>query len=110
MDIASIVFACAGVVAIWSLVTLGKSFAIFPSLRRIVTYGPYRWLRHPAYAAELVMIGACCFASPSWPRALIFLFAAAFAVLRIRVEEHLLLSDDAYQAYPVRWRLLPGVW
>ena len=77
-----------------------------------MTAGPYRFLRHPAYAAELVMVGACCFAAPSWMGALLFAVAAAFIMLRIHAEEATLGSEDAYRSYAETspWRLLPGVW
>jgi protein-S-isoprenylcysteine O-methyltransferase Ste14 len=90
---------------------LGRSFAIFPASRAIVVRGPYRLIRHPAYAGEGVMVAACALAGSWWTSALIPI-AVAVLVVRIQREELILGADPAYQQYAkaVRWRLLPGIW
>jgi protein-S-isoprenylcysteine O-methyltransferase Ste14 len=108
----SALFAAGTVVAAVSLLCLGGSFAILPAVRQTVARGPYRVLRHPAYAAELVMLAACFLAGPRLV-ALAPLAAALPCVLaRIYAEERLLQSTESYRQYAqrVRWRLLPGVW
>ena len=35
---------------------LGKSFSIMPEARKLVTSGPYAWVRHPLYTVEIVTI------------------------------------------------------
>ena len=42
--------------AIYSLHFLGRSCAILPRGRRLVTGGPYRFIRHPLYLAEAISI------------------------------------------------------
>ena len=42
--------------AVYSMTYLGRSFSIFTEVRRLVTTGPYRLVRHPLYAGELVAI------------------------------------------------------
>lgn len=95
-----------------SLGTLGRSFAVLPALRTVVTRGPYRVVRHPAYLGELVLLLACVLARPSGSGALVAAFGVGFFVLRIRAEERLLATSPAYSAYmqDVRYRLVPGVW
>ncbi|MCA9079454.1 MAG: isoprenylcysteine carboxylmethyltransferase family protein [Planctomycetaceae bacterium] len=95
-----------------SLLTLGRSFSVLPAVRSIVTRGPYRLVRHPAYLGESVMTFACLLASPTWVSAALLVLIPVFVVWRIQVEERLLSRDSAYQQYQlrVRWRLLPGVW
>ncbi len=108
----SVIFAAGSVGAIVSLMTLGRSFALFPSLRAIVTRGPYRLVRHPVYLFELVMVTACCLASPSWGRCLVLGLASVSLIWRVRAEEALLATSQEYRSYlaSTRWRLLPGVW
>lgn len=103
--------AAAGLVV--SLVTLGTSFSVLPALREVVARGPYRLVRHPIYLAELAMVAAA--AGLAARSAVGFGVIAATVVtlgLRIVVEERVLMSDDAYQAYreQVRWRLIPYLW
>ena len=110
---ASILFAAGGLGALLSLASLGTSFGVLPALRGLVARGPYRWIRHPAYACETLLVVACALADlrAPWPW-LAAAVAVALLVLRVRLEERLLRLDPAYLAYETRvpWRLLPGVW
>lgn len=109
---ASLLFAAGGAGAMLSLWTLGRSFSVLPARRSIVVRGPYRLVRHPAYACELVMVAACCAAGGGWlsywPLALSF----ALVVLRIHLEERLLRRSARYRRYcaQVPQRLLIAVW
>jgi protein-S-isoprenylcysteine O-methyltransferase Ste14 len=110
---ASLLFAGGGALTILSLTVLGRCFALLPAVRGVITAGPFRVVRHPAYAGEVAMVAACSIASsrPSfaWPATAI---AAALLGARIIVEERLLAELPAYREYMnrVRFRLLPGVW
>lgn len=99
-------------VTVVSMIYLGRSFAILPARRRIVSRGTYRIVRHPIYAGELILIAAMFAAGPSWLRLLPLAAAVPLVVVRILIEEHLLRSDEAYRQYAqqVAWRLLPGIW
>jgi len=44
----------ASALTIWGIWTLRSSFSITVEARALVTAGPYRWLRHPIYAGELL--------------------------------------------------------
>ncbi len=109
---ARVLFAASGAGAVVSLVALGKSFAVLPSLRGVVQRGPFELIRHPVYGCELLMLLICAsvsahslwFAPP--------VLAVGLVVLRIRIEEQLLDGELDYRAYRqrVRWRLLPGIW
>jgi protein-S-isoprenylcysteine O-methyltransferase Ste14 len=103
-----------GGLALMSLVTLGRSFAIFPAARAIVDRGPYRLVRHPAYLGELLILSSAALAGASeraWLIGAIPLGLAAI-VLRIAAEERFLRTGSEYAAYAgrVRWRLVPGIW
>lgn len=104
---------CSGVaLTIAAFLWLGKSFAILPALRSIVSAGPYRIVRHPAYTGELLMVSACVFAVPGWMTASALVVAVPLVVLRIVVEERLLLQEPIYVEYTetVRYRLVPYLW
>ena len=99
-------------VALLSLWFLGRSFAIFPARREVVSRGVYRIVRHPMYVGELMLIAAMFVAGPSWLRLLPLVAAVPLVMIRIRAEEQLFADETAYQQYrsDVRWRLVPGSW
>lgn len=105
-------FAAGGAFTFASLVWLGRSFALLPGVRQVVVRGPYRLVRHPAYAGECLMLFAICLAGPTYTSILVALAAVGFLVVRILAEETTLLAEPDYQEYARthRWRLLPGVW
>jgi protein-S-isoprenylcysteine O-methyltransferase Ste14 len=102
---------------VWAVWSLGRYF------RREVTIepgqtvhesGPYRFVRHPAYAGDLLIVLGFGLAWGSWAGAAIgTAIAAAGHVPRIRVEEaelHRALGAP-YEAYAAhRARLVPGIW
>ena len=94
----------------WSLLRLGRAFAVLPAWRGLVTAGPYRWVRHPAYLGELLMVLGCAVAAGAWPGYNVLVLAVLMVVLRARAEERVLAIDPAYQAYRQRVpdRLIPG--
>ncbi len=99
----------------WAVLALGRHFSVVVALEadhRLVTAGPYRWLRHPAYTGGLIATNGFALALGSWlsliPIVAILLPAFAY---RIRLEEQLLLAafGDTYRTYMSRtWRLFPG--
>ena len=77
----------------------------------LISSGPYRVLRHPAYAGMLLAnIGfAGYFSSPASIAALTVLVAAV--LWRIRIEEDILTESPQYRAFAnTRCRIVPGVW
>lgn len=99
--------ALVGIVA--ALLSLGKSFAIAPSDRGLVTNGLYRWVRHPLYASEICFYAGYLIANPSATNLAGLLIGVALQITRIRWEERLLAGYAAYAAQ-VRWRLFPLIW
>lgn len=81
--------------------------------QQIVSTGPYAIVRHPMYAATILMYLATPVALGSWWGVLPALTLIPIMVLRIRNEEEVLLRELAgYEEYrrKVRYRLLPCVW
>ena len=79
----------------------------------VITTGPYRWVRHPGYAAALLMILASGLALGSWAATVISLVGVPLLLVRIHNEEAVLQRDlpgYADYAWQVPYRLLPLIW
>jgi protein-S-isoprenylcysteine O-methyltransferase Ste14 len=77
---------------IWALLTLRRSFSVFPEARQLVTHGPYGWIRHPLYSVYLVSYTLVVLPRLSVAAVLIAGLAIAAQVLRSRQEEQVLRS------------------
>jgi protein-S-isoprenylcysteine O-methyltransferase Ste14 len=91
------------------------NFGIFPEFReghRLVTRGPYRWIRHPMYTAVLIAFSSLVADHFSWLRVAIWIAMAVVHIAKLTFEEKLLRSRFAdYEAYSQRTkRLIPFVW
>ena len=102
---------------VWAVATLGRFFqreVVIEPGQSIVRSGPYRRIRHPAYAGNLLMLFGFGVALGSWVGAFAGTLVAAIALLpRIRVEEAALgeAFGDSYREHAAATaRLLPGVW
>ena len=110
--------ASAGVVLrTWAIVTLGRFFSYDVTIQpghRVVTAGPYRWVRHPSYAGGLVGLLGLGIALGSVAAVLALVLVPLIGVLiRIRYEERTLRSalGSEYTAYAAHTpRLIPGIW
>jgi protein-S-isoprenylcysteine O-methyltransferase Ste14 len=79
----------------------------------LITSGPYRFVRHPAYAACPFLFIGGGLALGSWLAGLIGLVLFLFILRRASHEDFTLREQlEGYAAYAeqVRYRLLPGVW
>ncbi len=80
---------------------------------RVVSTGPYAWVRHPMYSgAILFFVGAPLLLGSWWGVAMSPLFIVLFAI-RAGIEERALLAGlPGYADYTarVRYRLVPGLW
>ncbi len=79
----------------------------------VVTGGPYRWVRHPGYAATIVLCLASGIALGSWAAEVVLLPFLPFLLYRVVTEDAFLKQNlPGYPEYAarVRHRLLPGVW
>ena len=111
-------FAFATMLRFWSMAVLGEFFTrtLEVSAEQVVARsGPYRWIRHPGYLAQLLAVSAfAALLSQSWWGPLIAWTALGTAyVYRIAAEEEMLSSalGSSYREYQARtWRLLPGLY
>jgi protein-S-isoprenylcysteine O-methyltransferase Ste14 len=81
--------------------------------QRVVSTGPYAWVRHPMYLAAVMIFIGIPVALGSWWGLMIVPPAMFALVWRLLDEEELLAKDlpgyPEYQAR-VRYRLVPGIW
>ena len=79
----------------------------------VITSGPYRFVRHPAYAGAPLLFVGSGLALGSWLAALIGLVMVLLLLRRTGQEDRILREQlEGYAAYAerVRYRLFPGVW
>ena len=97
--------------ALASLATLGRSFGLVAADRGLKTRGPYRLVRHPAYAGYLVAYVGYVLENPAPLNLALLCLSTAFQLVRIREEEAVLGGDTGYRAYRERvpYRLVPRV-
>ena len=107
----------AAVLMLWARFTFGtRSFhaAANPTAGGLVTAGPYRYWRHPIYAAILLFVWAGVLGQGAMPTVLAIILAVIATVataVRIHSEEQMLqASMPEYAAYATRTkRLVPFV-
>jgi protein-S-isoprenylcysteine O-methyltransferase Ste14 len=97
--------------AVWSLRSLGRNLSVIAQARGVAEAGPYRWIRHPLYAGEIVSSLGLAVAAHSLAAIAVWLGICALQVYRAVREEQLLLAVlPAYGAYRIRTAaLLPGI-
>jgi protein-S-isoprenylcysteine O-methyltransferase Ste14 len=98
----------------WAIAVLGKFFSVSVRVlagHRIVTSGPYRWVRHPSYSGLLLGLVGLAMAGGSWEGLLAVVGLTTLSLgYRIRVEEAFLIRQLGldYVAYQNRTkRLIP---
>ena len=108
----TVAISCAGlVVVIAAKITLGRSFALLPANRGIVSGGLYGIVRHPIYMGYVITHLAFLAASPTLWNLAALLVADGALLARAVCEERTLALDEKYRTYQtrVRWRVAPGL-
>jgi protein-S-isoprenylcysteine O-methyltransferase Ste14 len=113
VNIASLLLIAIGfALAVYAFSYLNRSASIMPEARRLVTDGPYGWLRHPVYLFEEIgVIGLALPFASVW--ALLWLLVhAACQLQRVKNEERVLRGAfPDYDDYASRTaRLIPGLY
>jgi protein-S-isoprenylcysteine O-methyltransferase Ste14 len=91
---------------------LGQAFSIMAEARRLVTNGPYRFVRHPLYICEEVAVIGAFIQVISPLAAIIFIVHGVFQVRRMLNEETVLNATFPEYAHYARQtpRLIPIGW
>jgi protein-S-isoprenylcysteine O-methyltransferase Ste14 len=79
----------------------------------VVSHGPYRYVRHPAYVGMILFELAMSFLLASWWSLLASGLCSILIILRTALEDRTLQVElTGYVDYTrrVRYRLLPGIW
>ncbi len=80
---------------------------------RVITEGPYRYIRHPMYAAIIVLIISIPLLLGSLWSLIPGGMMIILIIIRTALEDRMLQAElDGYRSYAdnVRYRLLPGLW
>ena len=112
LDILSILLLLSGsILSLTVLLYLGRSFSILPEARRLVVTGPYRFVRHPLYATEMICMLGLVVQFMLWPAVIVFLIQLLIQLERMRIEEQLLnRTFPEYERYASNTaRLIPGL-
>jgi protein-S-isoprenylcysteine O-methyltransferase Ste14 len=110
--ISTLLILVGSIAAIVTLSQLGRSFSVMAETRRLVTRGPYRFVRHPLYIAEEIAILGVFMQFASVSTALLLAVQIAFQLRRMHHEEAVLTANfpeyDVYQQNTSR--LIPGIY
>jgi protein-S-isoprenylcysteine O-methyltransferase Ste14 len=102
---------------LWAIRTLGRFFTTRVLLRqehRLITSGPYRYLRNPAYTGVVITILGFGVAVGNWMSLITLLvFGCLPFILRIAVEDRVLAGRFGQEYVEYRrktWSLIPFIW
>ena len=109
--LSDVLLICGMVWAVWSLRFLGRNVSVLAQARGVVERGPYRWVRHPLYAGEIVSGLGLAIAVNSYAALALWVALCGLQIYRaLREEQVLLQALPAYRSYRSRTAaLLPGV-
>jgi protein-S-isoprenylcysteine O-methyltransferase Ste14 len=110
-----LIFLCGVLYRLWAIRTLGQFYSHRVrkvSQHQILNSGPYRFIRHPAYAGMIIANVGLTLYFFNWVTLAVFLVVLVpSVVLRILVEERMLFEIEGYSNFAKkRKRLIPAIW
>jgi protein-S-isoprenylcysteine O-methyltransferase Ste14 len=81
--------------------------------QKVASSGPYRFIRHPAYSAALLLWVTTGLMLESWWALVPGFLAGLIMIIRTVYEDRMLIAElPGYAGYAqqVRYRLVPGIW
>jgi protein-S-isoprenylcysteine O-methyltransferase Ste14 len=101
---------------VWTTIELGRQYSVYITLQqdhKLITSGPYRYIRHPRYLGVMVVALGMALLFRSWIALLALPFLLALLIFRLTDEEKLLREEFGalWEAYVQRsWRLVPFIY
>jgi len=111
-----VLFAIGFIGTTWAEASLGKQFSVQVEIQdshKLVTDGPYRYLRHPRYLGIMLFTIGNSLIFRSWLALILVAALALVLIWRIQDEEALMHQQFGFEweAYSQRsWRLIPFVY
>ena len=108
-----ILLGCFGIFFVFRENSYASATIELPEGHRVISSGPYAWVRHPMYAAASLLLLGIPIALASWWSLLVVVAILPALIWRLLDEERFLsrnLPDYVKYQGRVRYRLLPLVW
>jgi protein-S-isoprenylcysteine O-methyltransferase Ste14 len=98
------IYLCFSWIQIWSYRTLGNYYSqeiLIYKDHKLITSGPFRFLRHPQYLSQILLDLGGGIATLSWLVLLLTILEVPFIIMRASLEEKLLAKHfkDAFSEY-----------
>jgi protein-S-isoprenylcysteine O-methyltransferase Ste14 len=103
----------AGIIGVFKANSYAAATVQVTSGQKVISTGPYGLVRHPMYAAALLLLAGIPIALGSWWGLVVLVAILPALAWRLLDEERVLLRDlEGYADYRrlVRWRIIPRVW
>lgn len=112
LAVSTVIILLASLLAILSLLNLGRSFGILIALRKVKTGGVYGVVRHPMYASDILLRVGYIVSHLSLFTLGLFAVSTGAYVYRALLEERFLEREPEYRQYEekVPYRFIPGIW
>jgi protein-S-isoprenylcysteine O-methyltransferase Ste14 len=76
----------------WAIAHLRAPFSLRTAVRKLVTSGPYRHIRHPPYVGEIIHVLGLSILVATLVGLYLFVFAVSLQVVRAKIEEREFLA------------------
>ena len=112
VNTAYILVIAANILGFLTAFTLGRSFGLFPALRKVKTRYVYQIVRHPMYLASMFFKLGYVLKNPSVYNILLLAVVVILYDRRAKYEEDIMSHDNSYVDYlqQVKYRFVPGIY
>lgn len=99
-------------IGVATVLVLGRSFGLFPALRKVKTRYVYQIVRHPMYLGAMFFRLGYVLKNPSIYNVLLLVVVIILYDRRAKYEEDIMSNDNSYVDYSqkVKYRFIPGIY